>query len=65
MGWDYVHSIVDDCSRLAYSEVLDGERVDTVTAFVRGGLDWLLEHGYRGRAAAIYGCFFYVKAKRL
>jgi transposase InsO family protein len=45
VGWDYVHSIVDDCSRLAYSELLDDERADTVTAFVRRGLDWLLEHG--------------------
>ena len=45
VGWDYVHSLVDDCSRLAYSEVLDDERADTVTAFIRHGLDWLLEHG--------------------
>jgi transposase len=32
VGWDYVHSIVDDCSRLAYSEVHDDERAQTVTA---------------------------------
>ncbi len=24
VGWEYVHSIVDDCSRLAYSEIRDG-----------------------------------------
>jgi transposase InsO family protein len=45
VGWDYVHSIVDDCSRLAYSEVLDDERAEAVTAFVRRGLDWLLQRG--------------------
>jgi transposase InsO family protein len=45
VGWEYVHSIVDDCSRLAYSEVLDDERAETVTAFVRRGLDWLPQHG--------------------
>jgi transposase InsO family protein len=45
VGWDYVHSMVDDCSRLAYSEVLDDERAETVTAFVRRGLDWLLARG--------------------
>jgi transposase InsO family protein len=45
VGFDYVHSIVDDCSRLAYSEVLDDERAETVTAFVGRGLDWLLEQG--------------------
>ena len=45
IGWDYVHSLVDDCSRLAYSEILDDERAETVTGFVGRGLDWLLQHG--------------------
>jgi transposase InsO family protein len=45
VGWDYVHSIVDDCSRLAYSEVHDDERAETVTGFCRRALDWLLAHG--------------------
>ena len=44
-GWDYVHSIVDDCSRLAYSEIHPDERAATVTAFTRRALDWLLEQG--------------------
>lgn len=26
VGWEYVHSIVDDCSRLAYSEIHDDEK---------------------------------------
>jgi transposase InsO family protein len=45
VGWEYVHSMVDDRSRLAYSEVLDDERAETVTAFVRRGLDRLLQQG--------------------
>jgi transposase InsO family protein len=44
-GWEYVHSIVDDCSRLAYSEIHDDERAPTVTAFTRRALDWFLEQG--------------------
>jgi len=28
-GWEYVHSIVDDCSRLAYSEIHHDERART------------------------------------
>jgi transposase InsO family protein len=44
-GWEYVHSIVDDCSRLAYSEIHPDERAPTVTAFTRRALDWLLEQG--------------------
>ncbi len=44
-GWEYVHSIVDDCSRLAYSEIHPDETAKTVTAFTRRALDWYLEQG--------------------
>jgi hypothetical protein len=33
-----VHSIVDDCSRLAYSEIHPDETAATVTAFTRRAL---------------------------
>lgn len=33
IGYDYVHSMVDDHSRLAYSEILDDERADTCAGF--------------------------------
>jgi hypothetical protein len=38
-GHEFAHSIVDDCSRLAYSELHDDERADTVTAFTERALD--------------------------
>jgi hypothetical protein len=44
-GWEYVHSIIDDCSRLAYSEIHNDETAVTVTAFTRRALDWFLEQG--------------------
>jgi len=31
VGWDYAHALLDDCSRLAYTELLADERADTVT----------------------------------
>jgi transposase InsO family protein len=40
-----VHSIVDDCSRLAYSEIHPDETATTVTDFTRRALDWFLEQG--------------------
>jgi transposase len=40
VGWDYAHSLVDDCSRLAYTELLADERGESVTAFMRRGLNW-------------------------
>jgi transposase InsO family protein len=45
VGWDFAHTLLDDCSRLAYTELLDDEKADTVTAFMRRGLDWFLDHG--------------------
>lgn len=35
VGYDYVHSMVDDHSRLAYSEVLPDEKGETCAGFVR------------------------------
>jgi transposase InsO family protein len=45
VGWDYAHSLVDDCSRLAYTELHDDERASTVTAFIERALNWFLQHG--------------------
>ena len=44
-GREFAHSIVDDCSRLAYTELHDDEHADTVTAFTERALDWFLDHG--------------------
>ena len=45
VGWEYVHSIIDDCSRLAYSEIHDDETAATATAFTERALDWFLDQG--------------------
>jgi transposase InsO family protein len=39
IGYDYVHSLVDDHSRLAYSEILGDERADTCAAFFARAVD--------------------------
>lgn len=44
-GWEYVHSMIDDYSRLAYSEICEDERAETVVAFTERALDFYLEHG--------------------
>src|SRR5438552_14863587 len=38
VGYDYAHAIVDDHSRLAYVELRDDEKAETVTAFVERAL---------------------------
>jgi len=65
VGWEYVHSIVDDCSRLAYSEIHDDETAATVTAFTQRALDWLLEHGVVTERLMTDNAFAYTKNRSL
>jgi transposase InsO family protein len=45
LGYDYVHSLVDDHSRLAYSEILPDEKGTTCAAFLRRGAAYFADHG--------------------
>ena len=45
IGFDYVHSLVDDCSRLAYSEILPDEKGPTCAAFLLRAAASFAEHG--------------------
>jgi transposase InsO family protein len=49
-GWDYVHVLVDDHSRLAYAEVLDDLSATCAIAFLRRAITWLAERGVRVQA---------------
>ena len=45
IGYDYVHSMVDDHSRLAYCEILPDETGPTCAAFLRRAADYFAGHG--------------------
>ena len=45
VGFDYVHSLVDDHSRLAYSEVLPDEKGATCAAFLARAAAYFAAHG--------------------
>jgi transposase InsO family protein len=45
VGYDYVHSLVDDHSRLAYSEVLPNEKGATCAAFLERAIDYFATFG--------------------
>jgi transposase InsO family protein len=45
VGYEWVHSLVDDHSRLAYSELHRDEKAATVTGFVERGLAFFASHG--------------------
>jgi transposase InsO family protein len=46
-GWEFVHVAIDDCSRLAFAEVLCDERGETVAAFLRRACRWFTRRGVR------------------
>ena len=45
IGWEFVHVCIDDCTRLAYVEILADERKETVTAFLKRAVGWFAERG--------------------
>jgi transposase InsO family protein len=65
VGWEYVHSIVDDRSRLAYSEIHDDETAPTVTAFTERALDFFLDHGIVAERLMTDNAFAYIHNRRL
>jgi transposase InsO family protein len=65
VGWEYVHSIVDDCSRLAYSEIHDDEQAPTVTGFTERALDFFLGHGILAERLMTDNAFAYVNNRSL
>jgi transposase InsO family protein len=45
VGWEFAHSMVDDHSRLAYTELYPDERAASVTAFIEHALAFFASHG--------------------
>jgi transposase InsO family protein len=45
VGWDYVHIAIDDCTRLAYAEVLPDEKATSAIAFLRRAIAFYRRHG--------------------
>ena len=45
VGWEFVHIAIDDCTRLAYAEVLGDEKATTVVAFLRHAVAFFARHG--------------------
>jgi transposase InsO family protein len=45
VGYDYIHSLIDDHSRLAYSEVLPDEKGPTCADFLQRAIAYFATHG--------------------
>jgi transposase InsO family protein len=45
LGTAFVHTVIDDCSRVAYAEICGDERADTAIAVLRNAIAWFAERG--------------------
>jgi len=64
-GWEYAHSIIDDHSRLVYSELHGDERADTVTGFVARALEFFTGHGITARRLQTDNAWIYIHNRGL
>ncbi len=64
-GFDFLHVAIDDHSRLAYVEVLQDERADTVAGFTARSIAYYAEHGITVRRLLTDNAMsYYSKAQR-
>lgn len=65
VGFDYVHSVVDDHSRFAYSEILDDEKAATTADFFARALDRFAAHGIQVEAVMTDNAWNYTHSTAL
>ncbi len=61
IGYDYVHSMVDDHSRLAYSEILPDEKGTTCAGFIFRAAGYFAGHGITRTERVITDNHFYYR----
>jgi transposase InsO family protein len=64
-GWEFCHSIIDDHSRLAFTEIHSDEKAATVTAFVQPALTFFADHAITPRRLQTDNAFVYVHNRSL
>jgi transposase len=65
IGWEFCHSIIDDHSRLAYTEIHRDEKAATVTAFVQRAIAFFAAHGITARRIQTDNAFTYIHNRSL
>ncbi len=65
VGWEFAHSIIDDHSRLVFTELHPDEQAATVTAFVDRALEFFAGHGITPRRLQTDNHFSYAKNRSL
>jgi transposase InsO family protein len=65
IGFDYIHSVVDDHSRYAYSEILPDERAATAAAFFDRAVEHFAAHGVAIEALMTDNHWTYTRSNQL
>jgi transposase InsO family protein len=65
VGYDYLHAVVDDHSRLAYCEIQPDERALTVVGFLERALAFFAAHGITARRVMTDNAWAYTHSRRL
>ena len=65
VGYDFAHAIVDDHSRLAYVELHEDEKAETVTGFVERALSFFDSHAITAKRLMTDNAFAYVHNRSL
>jgi len=65
IGFDFVHSVVDDNSRLAFSEIHNDEKADTTAEFFERAIEFFAEHGIVIERLMTDNAFNYRHGRRL
>lgn len=64
-GWEFCHSLIDDHSRLVYSELHADERAETVTAFLERALAFFAGHAITARRLQTDNAWSYIHNRSL
>src|SRR5829696_7260669 len=64
-GWEFCHSVIDDHSRLAFTELHPDEKAATVTAFVGRALAFFNAHGITAKRLQTDNAWTYIHNRDL
>jgi len=63
IGWEHLHVAIDDCSRLAYTEILPDDHGPTCAAFFERAIAWFARCGAPVSCVMTDNAFAYSKSK--
>ncbi|MCR4301866.1 MAG: IS481 family transposase [Sulfuricaulis sp.] len=63
LGWEYLHVAIDDCSRLAYTELLPAETGLACAGFLARSANWFAVNGVAIRRVMTDNAFAYTKSR--